>query len=69
MSTKIKPHTMWALYNYGRLMNVEHYKRDLANLFIKGKPEMIAYIKNGSITVQRVRVSVIRRIPKKRKKS
>ncbi len=47
---------MWALYNYGRLMVVEHRRKCLANLFIGGMDEMKKDIKNGSMTVHRVSV-------------
>jgi hypothetical protein len=56
-----KPQTMWAIYNYGRLMTVEFRRKDLARIFIDGMPEMKADIKNGSMSVMRVTVSPITR--------
>ncbi len=66
MSAKIKvpkPHKMWALFNYGRLMAVKFAQKDFAEIFCGGKDELKADIQNGSINIQRVRVSVI---PKKK---
>ncbi len=62
-----KPQRLWAIYNYGRIMAVEHRRKDLAKIFCGGEPEFEAHLKDGSCAVFRCTVTVIRRIRRPRK--
>ncbi len=63
-----KPQSMWAVYNYGRLMAVEHRRAYLANIFCGGALELTTHLEDGSITVFRCMVKPIRRTSMRREK-